>query len=94
MNDLDQRNLFHVYEQDCKDPDCEIHNPQVGISEGTVSLTNVAFYYAGALEVVDIFLHCEDLDLPEDANDEDQLHHILNRIRDRLNGAIRERWSN
>ena len=44
MND----NLKHVTEELCEDPDCEIHNIVVGLEEGTVSDTDLAFYIAGA----------------------------------------------
>jgi len=42
-------NLTHAIRNDCTDPDCEIHHPDVGIAEETVNLTNLAFYVAGAL---------------------------------------------
>lgn len=40
-------NLAHVVADDCTDPDCEIHNPEVGREEGTVSDTDMAFWLAG-----------------------------------------------
>lgn len=46
--DKGPENLKHALANDCEDPDCEIHNPDVGIREGTVSLTNLAFFVAGA----------------------------------------------
>jgi hypothetical protein len=42
------QNLRHVSEEICEDPDCEIHHIEVGLAEGTVSDTNLAFYIAGA----------------------------------------------
>lgn len=44
----DENNLRHALENNCDDPDCEIHHPDVGIREGTVSFTNLAFFVAGA----------------------------------------------
>jgi len=50
-------NLDHAIADLCSDPDCEIHNPEVGVEEGTVSLTDLAFfiagYFAGAAAVLD-----------------------------------------
>ena len=42
------RNLQHVVTSVCGDPDCELHHPDVGIEEGTVSETDLAFFLAGA----------------------------------------------
>lgn len=39
--------LAHVMEP-CDDPDCEIHNIAVGLSEGTVTQVELAFFIAGA----------------------------------------------
>jgi hypothetical protein len=41
-------NLRHVIEADCEDPDCEIHHPEVGLEEGTIDETHLAYYLAGA----------------------------------------------
>jgi len=84
----DTRNLLHVIsEVPCTDPDCEIHNPEVGLAEEVVSHTNAAFYYAGAVEVMEMFLHAE-IDCPEDADDEVRLAACLTTIRNRLLAAI------
>jgi len=40
-------NLDHALQDICSDPDCEIHNWEVGYAEETVNLTNVAFFVAG-----------------------------------------------
>lgn len=37
----------------CVDPDCEIHNIEVGCQEGTVSEDNLAFWLAGAKWAID-----------------------------------------
>lgn len=50
-------NLKHALENNCDDPDCEIHNPDVGIQEGTVSLTNLAFFVAGAASMKEQLLN-------------------------------------
>lgn len=42
-----RQNLAHALEDVCTDPDCEIHNPDVGFGEETVGLTDLAFYIAG-----------------------------------------------
>ena len=39
--------LRHVLDV-CDDPDCEIHNIDVGLEESTVSSADLAFYIAGA----------------------------------------------
>lgn len=53
----DENNLRHALENNCDDPDCEIHNPDVGIREGTVSFTNLAFYIAGACNMQAMLLN-------------------------------------
>jgi len=40
-------NLDHALQDICSDPDCEIHHPEVGIEEHTVSLTCLAYFVAG-----------------------------------------------
>lgn len=40
--------LLHVVAELCDDPDCEVHHPEVGRDEGTVSDVNLAFFIAGA----------------------------------------------
>lgn len=50
-------NLKHALANNCTDPDCEIHNPDVGIQEGTVSLTNLAFFVAGACKAAERLLN-------------------------------------
>jgi hypothetical protein len=40
-------NLDHALADICTDPDCEIHNLDVALGEGTINLTDVAFYVAG-----------------------------------------------
>jgi hypothetical protein len=40
-------NLRHAIHNNCTDPDCEIHHPEVGREEETVNDTNLAFYIAG-----------------------------------------------
>jgi hypothetical protein len=39
--------LAHVLDV-CDDPDCEIHQIEVGLAEGTVSNADLAFFIAGA----------------------------------------------
>jgi hypothetical protein len=46
-------NLKHALAGDCRDPDCEIHHPDVGIQEGTVTLTDLAFFVSGATMAAD-----------------------------------------
>lgn len=41
--------LEHVLEDNCQDPDCEIHHPEVGLEERVVGATELAYYLAGAL---------------------------------------------
>lgn len=41
------QNLQHAMANNCTDPDCEIHNPEVGREEETVDDTMLAFYLAG-----------------------------------------------
>ena len=42
------RLLKHVTEEICEDPDCEIHQIEVGLAELTVGDTDLAFFIAGA----------------------------------------------
>jgi hypothetical protein len=42
-----KENLKHVLSNDCTDPDCEVHHPEVGVEEETVNLTDLAFWIAG-----------------------------------------------
>ena len=44
---IERQNLDHAIANNCTDPDCEIHHPEVGREETTVSDTNLAFYLAG-----------------------------------------------
>jgi hypothetical protein len=84
----DTGNFLHVIsEVPCTDPDCEIHNPEVGLAEEVVSHTDAAFYYAGAVEVMEMFLHAE-IDCPTDADDEVRLTACLKAIRTRLLEAM------
>jgi hypothetical protein len=46
--DAGPENVKHAIRNDCEDPDCEIHHPEVGLAEETVTQTNLAFYIAGA----------------------------------------------
>jgi len=41
--------LQHVLENNCTDPDCEVHNPEVGFAEEVVTEADIAFFYAGAM---------------------------------------------
>lgn len=45
-------NLTHVLEDLCTDPDCEIHQIEVGLDEATVSSTDLAFFLAGAFRAM------------------------------------------
>jgi hypothetical protein len=48
-------NLLHVlYQGTCTDPDCELHNPEVGYAEEVVTKTDMAFFYAGAVTLADL----------------------------------------
>lgn len=53
MGVVGRLNLMHVLEAigsddgTCGDPDCEIHNPITGLEEGTVDLTQLAYFIAG-----------------------------------------------
>jgi hypothetical protein len=51
MADKGVENLEHALANNCDDPDCRIHYPDIGIQEGTVSLTNLAFFVAGACAI-------------------------------------------
>jgi hypothetical protein len=74
-------NLRHVlYGGTCHDPDCEIHNLGVAIEEETVNATILAFYYAAAQEVRDMFLFGE-LPISNEADDEERLDAVLAEIR-------------
>ena len=74
---LPNDNLDHVITQpDCADPDCEIHQPIVGVDGGVVGYTNVAYYIAGALEM---------LSLAESFVSEDQYQAMLAEFRDAQN---------
>lgn len=55
--DKGRENLTHALTNNCEDLDCEIHNPDVGIQEGTVSLTNLAFFVAGACKASEQLLN-------------------------------------
>jgi hypothetical protein len=44
---IEDENLAHVILNQCSDPDCELHNPDVGFEEGTVTKTDLAFFIAG-----------------------------------------------
>lgn len=39
--------LAHVLKNDCRDPDCEVHNIEVALEERTVNKVDVAFWLAG-----------------------------------------------
>jgi hypothetical protein len=53
-------NLLHVLSNvPCTDPDCELHNPEVGRAEETVSLTDLAFYFAGAKMLANLVLNAQ-----------------------------------
>jgi hypothetical protein len=43
-----KNNLMHALSNDCHDPDCEIHNPEV-IEDDNSRLTALAWFYAGAV---------------------------------------------
>lgn len=47
ISNVEKENLRHALLDNCTDPDCEIHNPDVGFRETTVSPTNYAFFIAG-----------------------------------------------
>lgn len=49
---VSQRNLEHVIEHKCVDPDCEIHNPDV-IEDSVERWTHKAYFLAGAHSMVD-----------------------------------------
>lgn len=87
MGAADNINLTHVmYQGRCEDPDCEIHNPEVGLEEEVIDLTDVAFYYAGAQELRDMFLF-GNVDCPDDADDEERLDACLKVLRLRFANA-------
>jgi hypothetical protein len=44
---IGKQNMRHVMYDNCTDPDCELHHPEVGIAEETVGLTDLAFWVAG-----------------------------------------------
>ena len=50
-------NLRHAPE-DCTDPDCELHNPEV-IETEAERLTMTAFFYAGALALIELMAGIE-----------------------------------
>lgn len=37
----------HILAGDCLDPDCEVHRPEVGLAEGTVTPDQYVFWLAG-----------------------------------------------
>lgn len=43
-----RENLEHALANDCTDERCMIHHPDLGIESGEVSLTQLAFFIAGA----------------------------------------------
>lgn len=47
ISNVEKENLRHALLGICTDPDCEIHNPDVGVEETTVSMTDLAFFIAG-----------------------------------------------
>lgn len=48
--------LAHVLRNDCRDPDCEVHHPEVGLEEGTVSPICLAFFMAGAYAMRELIM--------------------------------------
>lgn len=54
---VSNNNLIHVLADNCKDPDCELHNIDVAIGEEVVDDTNVAFFLAGAQALRDLMTH-------------------------------------
>lgn len=87
MGAADDTNLRHVlYEGRCEDPDCEIHNIDVAIEERVISGTNLAYFYAGAQTIRDMFLHATDVGVREDLieDDEDRLDACLGVIRKQI----------
>jgi hypothetical protein len=47
-------NLKHAIANNCTDPDCEIHHPEVGLEEETIDKTDLAFYLAGMFAGVEL----------------------------------------
>lgn len=57
-HEVAQRNLEHAIANDCVDPDCEIHNPEV-IESAPERYTAKAMFLAGALSLVWHMEHLE-----------------------------------
>lgn len=47
-----ESNIDHVLANNCTDPDCELHNPAVAVEEEVIGNTDLAFFYAGATEML------------------------------------------
>ena len=45
--------LQHVLDDNCTDPDCEIHHIDVAVEEEVIRQTDLAFWLAGALSMSD-----------------------------------------
>lgn len=66
---IGKENLAHVMANNCTDPDCELHHPEVGVEEGPVTKTDVAFYIAGYFAGIEYLI--SELDgLPDNSVDE------------------------
>lgn len=47
MADIPRMLLQHVLDNDCQDPDCEIHNIEVAVAEGVILPASAAYWLAG-----------------------------------------------
>jgi len=47
FSSVEEQNLQHALINNCTDPDCEIHNPDIAIAEGVYTPTQLAMYVAG-----------------------------------------------
>lgn len=45
--------IAHVLSETCTDPDCEVHNVDVGLEEDVLTAANVAFFCAGFMKAAE-----------------------------------------
>lgn len=49
----------HVLENDCKDPDCEVHHPDVALAEEVIGPSELAAFLAGAYTMFDLVYYAD-----------------------------------
>ena len=67
----------HALANDCTDPDCELHHPDVALSEMVIDHGNVSFWIAGAMHLVDL--------INDSDSDDEAIEKFLTEVKGMLN---------